>query len=145
MAIGSAMLDQAMAALGGIGVFVKPGQTVLIKPNIGWDAPPERGANTHPDLVAHLVRLCLGAGAKSVSIFDKTCDQWQRTYANSGIEKAAKEAGAIVINGNDRECLPRGCHSRRSAVEDAPGCIRWCSTATSSSTYRCSSTTAARS
>jgi uncharacterized protein (DUF362 family) len=97
----TAMLDQALAALGGIEAFVKKGQTVLVKPNIGWDAPPERGANTHPELVGHLVKLCLKAGAKSVSIFDNSCDQWQRTYANSGIEQAAKDAGAIVVNGKD--------------------------------------------
>jgi uncharacterized protein (DUF362 family) len=96
-----AMLDKALATLGGIGTFVKPGQTVLIKPNIGWDVPPERGANTHPDLVSHLTKLCLSAGAKSVSLFDNPCDQWQRTYANSGIEKAANEAGATVVNGKD--------------------------------------------
>jgi uncharacterized protein (DUF362 family) len=97
----AAMLDQALAALGGIGVYVKPGQTVCLKPNIGWDAPPERGANTHPELVGHLIRLCLAAGAKSVSVFDNTCDQWQRAYANSGIEQAAREAGAHVVNGKD--------------------------------------------
>jgi uncharacterized protein (DUF362 family) len=96
-----AMLDQALAALGGIEAFVKKGQTVLVKPNIGWDAAPERGANTHPELVGHLVKLCLNAGAKSVSIFDNPCDQWQRTYANSGIAQAAKDAGAIVVNGKD--------------------------------------------
>jgi uncharacterized protein (DUF362 family) len=96
-----AMLDKALEALGGIGAFVKPGQTVLVKPNIGWDAPPERGANTHPAIVARLVELCLGAGAKSVSIFDNTCDQWQRTYANSGIEQAARAAGAKIVNGKD--------------------------------------------
>jgi uncharacterized protein (DUF362 family) len=97
----TAMLDQALAALGGIEAFVKKGQTVLVKPNIGWDASPERGANTHPELIGHLVKLCLNAGAKSVSIFDNSCDQWQRTYANSGIEQAAKDAGAIVVNGKD--------------------------------------------
>jgi uncharacterized protein (DUF362 family) len=98
----AAMLDKALASLGGIGAFVQPGQTVLIKPNIGWDAPPDRGANTHPELVGHLTQLCLAAGAKSVSVFDNTCDQWQRCYENSGIEKAARDAGAIVINGKDR-------------------------------------------
>jgi len=96
-----AMLDKALAELGGIQAFVKPGQTVVIKPNIGWNASPERGANTHPSIVGHLTALCLSAGAKSVSVFDNTCDQWQETYKNSGIEKAAKDAGAIVVNGKD--------------------------------------------
>ena len=45
-----AMLDKAMAELGGMEAFVKPGQTVVLKPNISFDAPPERGSNTHPDL-----------------------------------------------------------------------------------------------
>ena len=96
-----AMLDKAMASLGGMGKFVKPGQTVVVKPNIGWDASPERGANTHPELVGRVIELCFAAGAKSVSIFDNTCDQWQRTYENSGIEAAAKKAGATIVNGKD--------------------------------------------
>ena len=95
------MLEKALESLGGIGAFVKPGQTVLIKPNIGWDAPPERGANTHPSIVARLTELCLQAGAKSVAVFDNTCDQWQRAYANSGIEQAARAAGARVVSGKD--------------------------------------------
>lgn len=99
----TAMLDAALAELGGIGAFVHAGQTVLIKPNIGWDAPPERAANTHPDLVAHLTKLCLAAGAKSVSVFDNTCDQWELTYEHSGIAAAARAAGARVVNGKDPE------------------------------------------
>ena len=96
-----AMLDKALAELGGIPAFVKPGQTVVIKPNIGWNSTPERGANTHPSIIGRLVALCVAAGAKSVSIFDNTCDQWQLAYEISGIEKAAKDAGAIVVNGKD--------------------------------------------
>ncbi|MFT3781598.1 MAG: DUF362 domain-containing protein [Nibricoccus sp.] len=96
-----AMLDKALAELGGIARFVKPGQTVVIKPNIGWNATPERGANTHPTIVARLVTVCLAAGAKSVSVFDNTCDAWRETYVNSGIEKAAQDAGAVVVSGKD--------------------------------------------
>lgn len=118
-----AMLDKALDALGGIGAFVKPGQTVLIKPNIGWDASPERGANTHPSIVARLVELCLAAGAKSVSIFDNTCDQWQRCYENSGIEKAARDAGARIINGKDetlyREtAIPHGVKLKSAKIHE---------------------------
>ena len=102
-----AMLDRAMAALGGMEAFVKKGQTVLVKPNIGWDAPPERGANTHPDAVKRVVEMCFAAGAKSVSMFDNPCDQWQRAYANSGIEKVAKDTGARLVNGKDETLYRR--------------------------------------
>lgn len=117
----TAMLDRALAELGGIRAFVKPGQTVVIKPNIGWDVPPERGANTHPELVAHLAVLCREAGAKSVSVFDHTCDQWQRCYATSGIEAALAGTGAILVPGNDevmyREvAIPRGVKLRSARV-----------------------------
>ncbi|MCS7090144.1 MAG: DUF362 domain-containing protein [Verrucomicrobiota bacterium] len=95
------MLNRALAELGGIQAFVKPGQRVLIKPNIGWDVPPERGANTHPELVARLVELCFEAGAKSVSVFDNTVDEWRRAYESSGIEAAAKQRGATMVNGKD--------------------------------------------
>ena len=116
-----AMLDQALAELGGIQAFVKPGQTVVIKPNIGWNATPERAANTHPSLVGHLTALCLSAGAKSVSVFDNTCDQWQETYENSGIGKAAKDAGAIVVNGKDESlyrevAIPNGTKLKSAKV-----------------------------
>jgi uncharacterized protein (DUF362 family) len=119
----TAMVERALAEFGGIGTFVKPGQTVLIKPNIGWDVPPERGANTHPELVARLVTLCREAGAKSVSIFDHTCDQWNRCYATSGIERAARESGAKLIPGNDetmyREvAIPKGVALRSAAVHE---------------------------
>lgn len=118
-----AMLDTAIEALGGMGKFVQPGQTVVIKPNIGWDVPPERAANTHPDLVGRLVTLCREAGAKSVTVFDNTCDQWQRSYGNSGIEKAARDAGAIVVNGKDetlyREtAIPDGVKLRSAKVHE---------------------------
>lgn len=95
-----AMFEKAIAAMGGMGKFVSKGQTVLVKPNIGWDASPERGANTNPQLVAKIIEHCFKAGAKSVSVFDRTCDNWRRTYENSGIEKAAKDAGAYVVSGD---------------------------------------------
>ena len=117
----AAMLDRALAELGGIGAFVRPGQTVLIKPNIGWDVAPERGANTHPEIVGRLVTLCREAGAKSVTVFDHTCDQWQRCYATSGIEQAVKDAGGTIVTGDDQShyrpvTLPRGVRLQSTEV-----------------------------
>jgi uncharacterized protein (DUF362 family) len=108
-----AMFDKGIEALGGIGAFVKKGQKVVIKPNIGWDVAPERAGNTNPKLVARIVEHCLNAGAKEVSVLDHTCDQWQRCYSNSGIEPAAKSAGAKIApahwEGNYQEVsIPKG-------------------------------------
>lgn len=96
----AAMLEKAMEALGGMKNFVKSGQKVLVKPNIGWDASPERAANTNPELVAAIVSSCLDAGASEVVVFDHTCDEGNRCYQNSEIEGYAREAGAKVISGN---------------------------------------------
>ena len=95
------LLDAGLAALGGIKRFVKPGQTVVIKPNIGWNRTPEAAADTNPELVGHLVKLCLEAGAKSVQVFDHTCDKdWQSCYKVSGIGPAVEKAGGTMICGN---------------------------------------------
>ncbi len=95
-----AMFDRSMTEMGGMQQWVKPGQTVVVKPNIGWDVVPERAANTNPGLVAAIVRHCLQAGASRVTVFDHTCDNWQRSYTNSGIEKAVNDAGGRLVPGN---------------------------------------------
>jgi uncharacterized protein (DUF362 family) len=95
------MLREALKSLGGIDRYVKKGQNVVIKPNIGWDRKPEFAADTNPELVGELVKQCLQAGAKKVTVFDHTCDNWQRCYNNSGIKNAVEAAGGVMIPGND--------------------------------------------
>jgi uncharacterized protein (DUF362 family) len=95
-----AMFDLGIQELGGIGAFVQKGQKVLVKPDIGWDVIPELAANTNPALVKRIIEHCFKAGAKEVYVFDHTCDNWVNTYKNSGIEKAAKSAGAKVVPAN---------------------------------------------
>ncbi|MFO1433975.1 MAG: DUF362 domain-containing protein [Candidatus Competibacteraceae bacterium] len=98
-----AMFDQGIQALGGMQTFVKKGQTVVIKPNMAWDVPPERAANTNPRLVKRIAEQCLNADAKEVYVFDNTCDNWEKSYRNSGIEKAIKEAGGKIAPGNSEK------------------------------------------
>jgi len=93
------MFDDAINALGGMKKFVSKGQTVVVKPNIGWDVVPEKAGNTNPLLINRIVKQCYEAGAKEVYVFDHTCDNWNRSYSSSGIEKAAKDAGAKVVSG----------------------------------------------
>jgi len=94
------MFEKAMEAMGGMSKYVKPGQKVVVKPNIGWDVVPEKAANTNPKLVGAIIKQCYEAGASKVYVFDHTCDEWRKTYNSSGIEKAAKDAGATVAPGH---------------------------------------------
>ena len=87
----------ALDAVGGMGRFVKKGDVVWIKPNMAWEQPPELAANTNPHLVAALVKMCLEAGAKTVKVGDNTCHDAKKSYVASGIEAAAKDAGAEVV------------------------------------------------
>jgi uncharacterized protein (DUF362 family) len=95
------LLERALKEMGGIEKYIKKGQSVVIKPNIGWDKRPDFAANTNPELVKALVEQCFKAGAKKVTVFDHTCDNWQKCYENSGIKKAAEAAGATVLPAND--------------------------------------------
>lgn len=117
------MFDKAIASLGGIRNFVSRGQTVVIKPNIGWDGEPERASNTNPELIKRIVEHCKNAGAKDIFVFDHTCDTWNRCYASSGIEKAVKEAGGKMVNGSyenyyQEVAVPKGKKLKNAKVHE---------------------------
>lgn len=90
-------LNRALDGIGGIGRFVKAGERVTIKPNVGWDRTPEQAADTNPVIVAEVVRLCLKAGAARVIVTDNTCNEARRCFARSGIQAAAEKAGGVVV------------------------------------------------
>nr|MBF0221093.1 DUF362 domain-containing protein [Desulfobulbaceae bacterium] len=85
------LVSRALSSLGGMKSFVNPGDTVVVKPNIGWDRTPEQGANTNPIVVRAVVQHVLDAGASKVLVFDRTCNEKRRCYTNSGIEKSLKK------------------------------------------------------
>lgn len=90
------MTRTALAKLGGISRFIKPGEKVLIKPNVGWDRQPEQAANTNPELVGAVVSLCREAQASEVWVTDVSINDPYRSFARSGIETAVKRAGGKV-------------------------------------------------
>lgn len=92
-----ALARRALEDIGGIGRFVRPQDVVVIKPNIAWDRTPEQAANTNPELVAEVARQCRDAGAKRVIVTDVSCNEARRCFHRSGIEAAARSAGAEVI------------------------------------------------
>jgi len=66
----SAILQTSLDGLGGIGRFVKPGQTVAIKPNATWAYPPHTASSTDPDLLRALIQMVQDAGAKRIIVMD---------------------------------------------------------------------------
>ncbi|WP_294590855.1 DUF362 domain-containing protein [uncultured Bacteroides sp.] len=119
-----AMFRRAIAEMGGMKSFIKPGQKVVVKPNIGWDKSPELAGNTNPKLITEIVKQCFAAGAKEVTVFDHTCDDWQKCYKNSGIEAAAKAAGAKVMPAHLESyyrnvSLPQGKKLKNAKIHEA--------------------------
>lgn len=119
-----AMFRRAIAEMGGMAKFVKKGQKIVVKPNIGWDKVPELAGNTNPKLVAEIIKQCLAAGASEVTVFDHTCDDWVKCYKNSGIEDAAKAAGAKVVPAHEESyyraiTLPQGVTLKNAKVHQA--------------------------
>lgn len=92
----SKITESAINAIGGIERFISRGDIVVIKPNMAWDRTPEQAANTNPEVVATVVKLCYSAGAKKVKVFDRTVNDPRRCYVQSGIAHAAKAMGAEV-------------------------------------------------
>lgn len=107
------LFRKGIAYLGGMDRFVKKGQSVLVKPNMGWDRSPEYGANTDPVLIGAIVKECFNSGAAEVYVLDHTCDSWKSCYKNSRIEEYAKNSGAKSVPANSEDyyiktAIPRG-------------------------------------
>lgn len=126
-----AMFRKAIAEMGGMSKFISRGDNVVVKPNIGWDQPVEMAANTNPKLIHEIIKQCFDAGAKEVTVFDHTCDNWRKCYANSGIEKAAKAAGAKVVPADQESyyktvSIPNGKSLKTTKIHQAiVDCDKW--------------------
>jgi len=105
----AALLDKILSSLGGMKQFVRPGDRVVIKPNIGWDRAEEYAANTNPAVVKALAEQAIEAGAARVQVFDRTCNEKRRCYKNSGIEDAVnslKSDKVSIEHVDDRKFVP---------------------------------------
>ena len=93
-----ALVRAALDALGGMEQFVKPGDDVIVKPNICVAYHTyEYAATTNPWVVGTLVKLCWAAGAARVRVMDYpfggTAEQ---AYIRSGIEEQVLAAGGMM-------------------------------------------------
>jgi uncharacterized protein (DUF362 family) len=95
-----ALVREALDHLGGMGRFVRPGQTVLIKPNLTVFYSAEEGCTTDPLVVGALIRLAREAGAARVQVgessggFFSSLDCMRIT----GVAAIAEREGAELID-----------------------------------------------
>jgi uncharacterized protein (DUF362 family) len=75
----------AVEMLGGMGRFVKQGQTVVIKPNMSFAQGPDSATNTHPEVVREIVVMCKEAGASRIRVLDHSLQNPEQALDRSGI------------------------------------------------------------
>jgi len=77
----------------------------MVKPNIAWNRTVEQAGNTNPEVVKAVIEMVLNAGAKKVIVMDHTTHKAADTYIRSGIEEAAKKAGAEVRHADENRLI----------------------------------------
>lgn len=114
------MLAAGIARLGGWARFVKPRQSVTLKPNAAWASLPEQGGNTSPVLVECCIQECLRAGASAVVVPEKSCSPTKDAFERSGISAAVKRAGGRMYAPERRHftrvAIPRGINLKEADV-----------------------------
>ena len=87
----------AVELLGGMQSFVKPGNRVVIKPNMSFNRTPEQASNTHPEVVRELAVMCKEAKAGKVFILDHTLSSPKACLQRSGIQKACESVDPDMV------------------------------------------------
>lgn len=87
----------AVELLGGMQRFVKPGNRVIIKPNMSFARPPAAGTNTSPEVVRELAIMCREAGAASVLIPDNVLHMAEASLEISGIRDACASVDPDMV------------------------------------------------
>lgn len=91
-----AAVKRAVDLLGGMRSFVKPGDRVLIKPNLLKARPPEDAVTTHPEIVRAVIRLVQEAGGLALVGDSPGLGDLKRVCEKSGILDVIQEEGAVL-------------------------------------------------
>jgi uncharacterized protein (DUF362 family)/Pyruvate/2-oxoacid:ferredoxin oxidoreductase delta subunit len=91
-----AAVRRSVDLLGGISGFVKPGERVLIKPNLLKASPPEAAVTTHPEIIRAVIRLVREAGAQAWVGDSPGFGDLRRVCEKSGVLDVIEEEGAVL-------------------------------------------------
>jgi uncharacterized protein (DUF362 family) len=95
-----ALVREAVGLLGGIGRFVRPGQTVLVKPNQTVFYSAEEGCTTDPLVVGAVIRLAKEAGAARVQVAESSGGVFSSIECMkiTGVAAVAEALGAELVD-----------------------------------------------
>jgi len=94
-----ASIERVLSPLGGLQAFVRPGQTVLIKPNLLTSRSPDRAVTTHPEVVRVLIHLVREQGADpSVGDSPANVMKTEKVWAETGILGVCREEDVPLLN-----------------------------------------------
>ncbi len=107
------ILQTALTGLGGMERFVKPGQTVAIKPNATWAYPPKTASSTDPDFLTAVIQAVQKAGAGRIIVMDHCSIEpgAGESVPISGIGQVVKKMGVESIF-PDRFNAPRSTYTK---------------------------------
>ncbi len=94
----AAITRAAVEALGGMKRFVKPGNKVIIKPNMSFAKGPASASNTHPAVVREVAAMCHEAGASRISIIDNVLNLPEDCLSLSEIPKYCQDIPNTSVN-----------------------------------------------
>lgn len=90
-------LERLLAHFGGMEAFVKPGERVLLKPNMLYAKLPEAAVTTNPEVVAAVIELVRRAGGKPLVGDSPGVGKLSRVAEKSGILKVLEETGTELV------------------------------------------------
>jgi uncharacterized protein (DUF362 family)/ferredoxin len=100
-------IRQAVGLLGGISAFVKPGSSVLVKPNLLMAKEPEFGIDTHPEVVRAVIKLlkeinCRIFVGDGPSVWGNQVENVDEVYERSGVKKVCLEEAVTLVQFDKR-------------------------------------------
>ncbi len=99
-------VNRLVQLLGGWDVFVKPGENIVIKPNLLMRKSPDEAVTTHPAVIEAAARSIIEAGGRAVLAdspggpLNARILQW--VYKGCGLTEAAARSG-VILNFNTVE------------------------------------------
>ena len=88
---------RAVELVGGMALYVKPGQRVLIKPNLLKASTPDKAVVTHPEVIRAVIRLVQQAGGEALIGDSPGFGDLERVCQGSGVLEVIEEEGARLV------------------------------------------------